>query len=44
VLKDIARDTTIKTRKDYFEPDSDPSNYNPGKEFTQPVISIWKKG
>lgn len=42
VLKQIASDTVIDRLADYFEPDSDKSNYNTS-EFLKPVTSIWKK-
>jgi hypothetical protein len=44
ILKDISTETKIDRRTDYFAPESDPKNYNPGKEFSKQITAIWKKG
>jgi hypothetical protein len=45
VLRDIDSQTRIEPRSDYFEPDSDPSNFTRGNEFAKgkTVSAIWKK-
>ena len=43
VLKDISSATKIERRDEFFAPESDPKNYNPGKEFSQQITAIWKK-